>query len=246
MVMLLADLISFGMSVVGYVFTALALYTIAKRRGIKHPWLAWIPVANLWLLGCISDQYRYVTRGQVLTRRKSLLTLNIVSNVLLIWSLVMIVVMLFQFLPYLPTELRSPENFSELMMMSESEQTEFIENLSLQIGTPSPDVLRTLAIEALIMVVPALVALVLTVIRLILMYKCYYDIYLAAEPASAGMYLGLSIAGNFLGLGILLPLLLFTVREKDLGMPPRGGAPIAFNALPDFRQVGNETGTTDY
>ena len=41
-----------------YVFTSLALYTIAKRRGINHPWLSWIPVANVWILGSIADQYR--------------------------------------------------------------------------------------------------------------------------------------------------------------------------------------------
>jgi len=34
-----------------YVYFALAWYTIAKKRGHKHPWLAWIPFANvaMWL-----------------------------------------------------------------------------------------------------------------------------------------------------------------------------------------------------
>jgi len=34
-----------------YVYFALAWYKIAKRRGHKHPWLAWIPFANIamWL-----------------------------------------------------------------------------------------------------------------------------------------------------------------------------------------------------
>lgn len=38
-----------------FVFTAVALYTLAKNRGIRHPWLAWIPVANVWILGSLSD-----------------------------------------------------------------------------------------------------------------------------------------------------------------------------------------------
>ena len=38
-------------SIASYVMTALAMYTIAKRRGLHKPWLAWIPVANVWLLG---------------------------------------------------------------------------------------------------------------------------------------------------------------------------------------------------
>ena len=34
-----------------YVYFALAWYTIAKRRGYKKPWIAWVPVANIamWL-----------------------------------------------------------------------------------------------------------------------------------------------------------------------------------------------------
>ena len=62
-----------------YVFTSLALYTIAKRRGIRNYGLAWVPVANLWILGSISDQYKYVTAGKVQGRRKLLLGLGIVN-----------------------------------------------------------------------------------------------------------------------------------------------------------------------
>ena len=69
-------------SVAVYVFTALGLYTLAQRRGLRHPWLAWIPVANVWILGSLSDQYRYVVRGQVRSKRKVLLTLNIISAVM--------------------------------------------------------------------------------------------------------------------------------------------------------------------
>ncbi len=65
-----------------YVFTALGLYTLAQRRGLRHPWLAWIPVASAWILGSLSDQYRYVVRGQVRSKRKVLLTLNIISAVM--------------------------------------------------------------------------------------------------------------------------------------------------------------------
>lgn len=62
-----------------YVMTSLSLYTIAKRRGIRNPGLAWVPVANQWVMGCISDQYKYVTKGQVKNRRTVMLTLSIVS-----------------------------------------------------------------------------------------------------------------------------------------------------------------------
>ena len=67
------------LSMAAYVLTALALYTLAKRRCIDHPWLAWVPVANCWLLGSLSDQYRYVVKGQIKSRRKLLLMLKAVS-----------------------------------------------------------------------------------------------------------------------------------------------------------------------
>ena len=73
---------SFLIQVAVYVFSALALYTIAKRRGLSNPWLSWIPVANVWILGSIADQYRYVARGEIKSKRKVLLTLNIISAVL--------------------------------------------------------------------------------------------------------------------------------------------------------------------
>lgn len=43
-----------------YIMEALGLYRIAKRRGIRCPWLAWAPCGRDWLLGSISDQYNHV------------------------------------------------------------------------------------------------------------------------------------------------------------------------------------------
>ncbi len=71
---------SFGIAV--YVLRALGLYSIAKRRGINHPWMSWVPVLDLWVLGCISDQYQYVVNGKVKNKRKWLLGLNIALAVI--------------------------------------------------------------------------------------------------------------------------------------------------------------------
>ena len=69
-------------SIAAYVLTALALYTVAQRRGLNRPWLAWIPVANCWILGSLSDQYRYVVKGEVKSKRKVLLILNLLMTVI--------------------------------------------------------------------------------------------------------------------------------------------------------------------
>lgn len=63
-----------------YVLESVGLYTIARNRGLRHPWMAWVPVLNHWLLGCVSDQYRYVVKGQIRNRRTLLLALVILST----------------------------------------------------------------------------------------------------------------------------------------------------------------------
>ena len=88
---LLGNVMSVGIGVLAYVFTALSLYTIAQRRGIKNPWMAWVPVLNVWILGCISDQYRYVVKGEVRSRRKVLLILNIVKKLGVIAAIAMVI-----------------------------------------------------------------------------------------------------------------------------------------------------------
>ena len=82
LVNLITNSISSLWGIAMYVLTSLGFYTIAKRRGISKAWLAWVPVVNCWLIGCISDQYRYVVKGEVKSKRKSLLTLTIVQTVL--------------------------------------------------------------------------------------------------------------------------------------------------------------------
>ena len=37
-----------------YVFYSLMLYNLAQKKFIDHAWLAWIPYANLYLLGQIA------------------------------------------------------------------------------------------------------------------------------------------------------------------------------------------------
>lgn len=80
-------LLALAFSVVSYVLQSLGMYTIAKRRGIHNPWLAWLPVGNMWILGSISDQYQYVAKGNVRNKRKSLLGLMLALylSLVVIW-----------------------------------------------------------------------------------------------------------------------------------------------------------------
>ena len=81
-ILVFAGLAILLLAVVVYVFQSIGLYTIAKRRGIQNPWLAWLPIGSEWIAGSIADQYRYVVKGEVKNKRKTLLILNIINAVI--------------------------------------------------------------------------------------------------------------------------------------------------------------------
>ena len=82
---------SIAISLASYILQSLGYYTIANRRGIKNPWLAWIPFGVTWIIGSISDQYQYVTKGRTKNRRKLLLGLSIGIFVFyILWVIVMV------------------------------------------------------------------------------------------------------------------------------------------------------------
>lgn len=66
-----------GVGILLYVFRSVGAYSIAKRRGLNHPWFAWVPVVDNYLLGSLSDQYQYVVKGKNKNKRKWLLGLSI-------------------------------------------------------------------------------------------------------------------------------------------------------------------------
>lgn len=72
---------SFGsfLGLVCYVLRAMSLYTVARRRELKNPWLAWLPVGFEWLLGSVSDQYQYLVKEKNTSRRKLMVAFSIVT-----------------------------------------------------------------------------------------------------------------------------------------------------------------------
>ena len=86
--------VSAGVVIALYVVQSVGLYTIAKRRRIRHPWLSWIPVGSTWILGSISDQYQYLVKGKIKNKRKTLLLLQGILCVMRLLILVFSVVLL--------------------------------------------------------------------------------------------------------------------------------------------------------
>ena len=66
---------------VGWILSCVGLHKVAKRRGIRNAWLAWIPIGSEWVLGSVSDQYQHLVCGKVTSRRKLLPILSLVMVV---------------------------------------------------------------------------------------------------------------------------------------------------------------------
>ena len=77
-------LISLALGIVLYVFLSLSLYTLAKRRGILHPGLAWVPVCGArWIMGSLAEYGLVGSEMCIRDRRRLLLWLEVGMYVLL-------------------------------------------------------------------------------------------------------------------------------------------------------------------
>ena len=150
-------------SIATYVLTALALYTIARRRGLKNPWLAWIPVADCWLIGSLSDQYQYVVNGASKSKRKLLLGFRILTSVLCAVLLGLVVKLCFH-------------AFGGVMR-----------------GTLPDMLLAQILHQAAGLMTVALPLLGVSIAFAVLRYMALYDIYKSLDPANCTLFLVLSI-----------------------------------------------------
>ena len=156
--------VSLLISLATYILRSVSMYTIAKRRCIRKPWLAWIPVGDLWILGSISDQFRYVTRGQVKNKRKVLLILEIVAAALGIFFSILIGAFLAQAIAYDDT----------MFGVDPSLEMEMIGTLMGAVGV-------------------GLIISGVRIASAVFLYMADYDLYRSCEPKNAGIYLVLSI-----------------------------------------------------
>lgn len=108
LVYLVVYAIIFAFAIAAYVLQAIGMYAIAKRRNISNPIFAWIPVANIWLLGAIADHYDETVKGVKKKSRVILLCLEIAT--LIIAAIVSVI-------SIIAIAMLVVENYSEAMLM---------------------------------------------------------------------------------------------------------------------------------
>lgn len=164
--------LSFIMNIVSYILLSLGMYTIAKRRNIRHPWMAWVPVCNTWLLGCISDQYQYATRHRENDRRKTLLVLQILIIALSAVTIGVVIAMLIDVLGSIPS----------------------IDSLDYL-----PEVLATRLLRyAVWIIILGLATGGLGIALAVVSYMAYHDLFASCDPNNKTIFLVLGIFFNLL------------------------------------------------
>lgn len=72
-------MVSLFLNAIPCVLTALALWRTARWRGILRPWLALIPIADLWVLGSLCDRYHKNARGREEKMRRNLPLMGVIA-----------------------------------------------------------------------------------------------------------------------------------------------------------------------
>ena len=152
-------------AIVCYVLQSLGVYKIAKRRQIGNPWLAWLPIGSEWIWGSISDQYQYVAKGKVKSRRKILLVMAIIG-------------MLAGFL----SGSQISNVFTALITIGERGEYMSEAQIMNMIMTPYLNMMGL-----------SLIASVLSFVQMIFMYISLFDLYESCNPDKAPLFLVLSI-----------------------------------------------------
>ena len=202
------------LTLAGYVLMALGMYTIAKRRGIRHAWLAWVPVANLWLLGCVSDQYQQVVFGKQKTKRRTMMWLY---AILLVLAVIVVVMAVDWFIGLLNS---ADIEFADMIKSLMNDPIGYAEILANDLMAAEDYLVDSLG-QLMTIGGLALVLSIVSTILLVLQYMAVYDVFRSCDPMKAGTYLALSVVLTLFGFGIVQSVLVFVCRDKDLGMPPR-------------------------
>ena len=152
-----------GYGIFQYVFASLSVYTIAKRRRIHHPWMAWVPVVNDFLLGCVSDQYQYVVKGKNKAKRRVLLILDLLGLLAGVFIL------------------------GQVMVVADRVMT------SAMLGSGEAAIVQTVIRALPGVLAAAVIVAGLSIGKAVVRYIALYDLYTSCDPKNNVMFLVLGI-----------------------------------------------------
>ena len=199
-------IISLVIGLIFYIFESVGLYTLAKRRGIHNPGLAWVPVARDWVMGSLSDQYA-LRLGQHKGYRRILPILGAVVTILA----VLILSFSLQFVVRLASG--DPVLYAQLYQASNNPE----EAVLLIFGSVVPFVS---------------ILYIVGIVYMVFYFITLYKLFQSCRPGSAVGYLLLSIFLGFLRPFLIFACrnsdegYMMPAYYPPYGTyPPQGGAP---------------------
>ncbi|MDF2567609.1 MAG: hypothetical protein K0R90_1065, partial [Oscillospiraceae bacterium] len=180
-----------------YVFQSLGLMTLAKKRNIQNPWMAWIPFAGTYLLGKVADDVTE-RNGKRTSYRKILLGLQIALTAI---TLIFTVVIMVAAIMYAGTSANiSGDIWNNPEFFLDNGQNYVVSGGSLA-GTLDT-VMPIVVMLMMICVLP------LSIIYCVFYYIALHKIYKDYVPGEAVMYLVISILFSIQG------IFMFMIRDK--------------------------------
>ena len=189
------------LSIAIYIFTALALYTIAKRRFVPHAWLAWVPFLQFWIIGSVADNYRWSVHHEFKNRRKVML----VMWILMIVCVAVIMVGLFKMLI----------DVINAGITTETQVEAFLNTIASGDYGKFESLISSVLNNLLIVLLSFCAMGAIGIVFCVFYYIALYDLYRSCSPENAVLYLVLGILFSF-----AMPIFLMICRKKDDGMRP--------------------------
>lgn len=180
-----------GLLVAAVILPRISFYTVAKRRMLPKPWLAWLPVGDAYILGSISDHLRFVLTGKRPRRRIVLTVTETLYWILLLAAIALLIFLLLGAFIYLIGIIGT----IGLMLTNEDARRE-----TGQIFLGSG--------------VMYLLVCVLSVLRRIIRAKPLFDYYRSCKPRMGTVFLMFSIL-----FPVTVPVFTFLCRKDDNGIP---------------------------
>lgn len=202
------------LGIAGYVLLSLGLYALAKHRLVDRPWLAWLPIGNLWILGCLADQYGKIVLGKEKTNRKDrLFWISVVAAGLLIAIIVLMVVGLSYITENAPVMSIPSDVLKELDGLSGDKLLEGYLRLMAEMISTDEDLARTVNTGLIGFGILAVLLTVALVSLTVEKYRALYSLYASCLPKHAVWFLVVSIVLS------ADPIFTFICRKQHQGMP---------------------------
>ena len=197
-----------------FILLSIGLYTLAKHRVIDRPWLAWLPIGNLWILGCLADQYCKVVQGrEKVNSKERQVWLGVISVVLLIAIIVLMVSGLSYMVEEIPIMSMSKEMLEQLESLTGDQLLEGYLKLMTEMIEADAEVARNVNTGLIGLCVLLVVSLAAVVWLVVEKYRALYFLYLSCLPKHAVWLLVVSILPG------AEALIVFICRKQNQGMP---------------------------